>query len=327
MALDDTLVGRAAKALLGASRVAICAHQDPDGDAVGSSLGMRAVLDAMGVESLVLSAGDEMPATYAFLEGFDEVRPASSVRDEAFDVFVALDTTDVERLGDGAGVASQADILVNLDHHPDNAGFGDVAIVDPSAAAVGLMIWEMLTALGVTPGPRIATPLYVALMTDTGRFGHSNTDARALLAATQMVRAGADPAGLADAVYRSRSHAAMALAGRVLSRIQHLNGGKVALSWLDSSDMEELGATSADTEDLVDWVRMEAGPQIAILAKVSGGRTRLSMRSRDDFDVGETARRLGGGGHRVAAGATVDGGLDDALRQVLPLLPGWGDDD
>ena len=309
-----------AEALLGASSVAVCGHVHPDGDAIGSTLGATLALRAAGVAASPLVAEGHPPPVYSFLPCYEGLVRAADA--PPADVFLALDTTGAERLGDGAAIAAEARAVVVLDHHPDNTGFGDVRWVAPGSAAVGEMLWRLLPDLGVGPDRDVATCLYTALMTDTGRFQHSNTTADALRVAAEMVDAGADPTAIASAVYQSRSTGALALQGLVLSRITTTNDGAVAYSWFEDADLEATGATIEETEDLVDAVRATDGPQVAFLAKAGADATRVSLRAKGSFDVGAVARSLGGGGHRAAAGLTVEGGLDEVLASVLPLLPG-----
>lgn len=311
-----------ARALLDArGTIVVCAHERPDGDAVGSVLGLVLALRSLDRPAVGRLVDDgELSRAYTALPGAGWLRVVDP--DEECDVLVALDTTGLERLGAAAALADKARMVVAIDHHPDNQGFGDPDWIDPEAPAVGAQIWELLPALGVTADADIATCLYVALMTDTGRFLHDNTTPRAFRIASEMADAGARVMDVSRDVFLSRPAGATALLGRVLSRLTLANDGAVAYSWLTDDDLTTLEVSPADTEDLVDQVRMTAGPRVALLAKVGNGTTRLSFRSKDGTDVAAIARLLGGGGHRAAAGATLEGGLDDALAAVLPLLPG-----
>jgi phosphoesterase RecJ-like protein len=209
-----------------------------------------------------------------------------------------------------------------VDHHPDNALFGAVNVVDPAAAATGQILWRMLPSLGVRPTPEIAQCLYVAVMTDTGRFSYGNTDAGVLRDAAAMLDAGADAFGAYAAVYERRSPGYLRLLGLTLSRVTHANGGLVAYSWITDEDIASCGALPGETEDLVDVVRTVGDVEAVLLLKPNGESTRVSLRAKAGFDVGAAARTLDGGGHHAASGATVAGGLDEALAAVLPLLPG-----
>lgn len=313
----------AARALTGGGTVVVCAHVHPDGDAVGATLGLVLALRSLGIEAVpTLADGRAAPVTYGFLPGHDLYRAADTLA--APDVFAALDVPNWSRLGDAEPLARAAGTLVVLDHHPDNARFGHVNVVDAHAAATGQIVWHLLEHLGVDVTPEIAQSLYVATMTDTGRFSYGNTDARVLRDAAAMIDAGVDPFRAYAAVYESRSCAYLRLLGLVLSRITRANGERVAYSWLTDEDLAATGALPEETEDLVDVVRTVGGVEAVLLLKPGEDGTRISLRAKGGFDVGAAARALGGGGHHAASGATAAGDIDDALAAVLPLLPGGG---
>ena len=311
----------AADALKGASSVVIGSHVDPDGDAVGSCLGLALAIDALGIPCTVITAsGAAFPTTYAFLPAADRAVSASSVTHP--DVFVALDAPVLARLGDGATAARAATTLVVIDHHPDAVAFGHTSVLDAAAAATGAIIWSLLPYLGVEPNAPIAACLYTALMTDTGRFSYTNTTASTLRMAAEMVDAGADPAALYAAAYENRSAGAQRLIGRTLERVTFANGGRVAYSWITAQDFADTGALPEESENLIDFVRALGGVDVVMLAKVDGDTVRGSLRSKTGVDVGAVARSFDGGGHAAAAGFTASGSLDDLLAHILPLLPG-----
>jgi phosphoesterase RecJ-like protein len=311
----------AARALAGAGTVVVCAHVHPDGDGVGATLGAVLALRSLGIEAVpTLADGRTAPSTYAFLPGHDLYRTADELSTP--DVFLALDCPNWSRLGDAECLARSAGTVVVVDHHPDNAGYGHINVVDATAASTGQIIWRMLPDLGVTPARDVATCLYVATMTDTGRFSYGNTDARVLRDAAEMVDAGVDAYHAYSAVYEARSASYLRLLGLTLSRVTHTNAGRVAYSWITDEDLAMTGTLPEETEDLVDVVRTVGDVEAVVLFKTDSGSTRVSLRAKAAFDVGAAARTLGGGGHHAAAGATVSGGLDDALMAVLPLLPG-----
>ncbi len=314
-------IAAAARALLGAESVVVCGHVNPDGDSVGSTLAITMALRAAGVSATPTLADDRgAPVTYAFLPGLDMYRPVSEL--EPPDVFVAIDAPNLSRLGVAADLARAARTLIVVDHHPDNTMFGHVNVVDPQAAAVGQVLCGLLPALGVETTPEMAMCLYVGIMTDTGRFSYGNTSASVLRDAASLVDSGADPFRAYEAVYEARSAAYLRLLGLTLSRISHANGGRVAYSWISDDDLTVTGTLPEETEDLVDVVRTVADVDAVVMVKVLASETRLSLRAKGSFDVGAAARALGGGGHDAAAGASVPGGLEDALAAVLPLLPG-----
>lgn len=307
--------------LRSAKHVVIGSHVDPDGDAIGSTLGLSFALDSIDVpNSVVLGSGIECPSTYRFLPGTD--RLMATARVEGPYVFCALDSPDLRRLGQLAELARGAETLVMIDHHPDAGSEGHLNYVDSTAPATGAIIWDLLPHLGVSPNATIATCLYTAVLTDTGRFSYSNTTPETLRTAADMVDAGAHPHDIYTAVYENRSPGAQQLVGRTLERVTLANGGRVAYSWIDESDFAVTGACPEEAENLIDFVRALGGVDAVFLAKINGDTVRTSLRAKSDSDVGAVAREFDGGGHRAAAGFTFEGDLEALLARLLPLLPG-----
>jgi phosphoesterase RecJ-like protein len=319
-----TADARIAEALLAAESVVVCAHVDPDGDAIGSVLAMTLALRRAGVAVRATLADDRgVPVTYGFLPGAELFVPVSGLT--APDVFLALDAPSFERLGVAEPLARSARLLLVVDHHHDNSGYGDVNLTDAAAPSTASIVWRLLPRLGVEPDAGIATGCYAGLVTDTGRFSYSNTTPEALRDGAAMIEAGADPASLFRRIYESRSAGSLALLGRVLSRIVLANGGRVAYSWISDADLTETGALPEETENLVDAVRQTAGIEVAVFFKADATRVKLSLRAKcPTLDVSAVARAFGGGGHAAAAGAAIEAPLDEAVASVLALLPGAG---
>jgi phosphoesterase RecJ-like protein len=307
--------------LRSATDVVICAHVEPDGDAAGSVLGLTLALRKAGIRATPTLADDgDAPLAYSFLPGFELYAPVSRLN--VPDVFVAVDTPTPARLGEALTFAECARGRVVIDHHPDSACFPDsVCMIDASAAASGEIVWELIQALGVEIDVDIATCLYTALVTDTGRFQYTNTNVQTLRHAADMVAAGVDAHAIYREVYESRSRGALEIVGRTLSRITMANNGAVAYSWIDDQDLAECGISISETETLIDQVRQLRGVEAVFLVKMSHGKARVSMRSKGDADIGAAARKMGGGGHRAAAGFTWEGPIDALLDALLPLLP------
>ncbi len=313
----------AARALAGASSAVICGHVDPDGDAIGSVLGLTLALRHLGIDAAPTLADDrEPPATYSFLPGMQLVRPASELT--AAPMFVALDAPSYARLGVAEGLAREADTLVVIDHHPDNDGFGTVSVVEAGAAATGQMLWRMLPLLEIQPDQDVATCLYVALLTDTGRFQYGNSSAQVLRDAASMADAGAAIHDLYLRIYENARPEQLAIVARTLSRLTVANEGCVAYSWISDDDIAETGALPEETENLVDSIRSLAGPAAVFLVKCRDTQCRVSLRGKNGTDVGAIARLYGGGGHRAAAGFTYEGSLASLLPGLLGNLPGAG---
>jgi phosphoesterase RecJ-like protein len=312
-----------ARALLSADSVAICAHVDPDGDAIGSVLGLTRALRMAGVDAIPVLADDrDAPRTYAYLPGYEDFRRAADMVSPP--TFVALDTPTVRRLGAAARFVGEAGTVVCVDHHPDNEGFCELSVVDDSAAAVGQMIWRMLPLLGVEPDAGLASCLYVALLTDTGRFQYSNSGPDVLRDAAAMVEAGAPIRETFLRIYESSSQAQLTIVARTLSRLTIAGGGRVAFSWISDEDLSETGAVPEETENLIDSIRTVRGVGVVFLVKAHPGECHVSLRSKGSDDVGSVARAFGGGGHVAAAGFTYAGDLDSLLPKLLAAIEGAG---
>ncbi len=283
---------------------------------------MTLALRAAGIAAVPTLADDrEPPATYAFLPGHSLYVPAADLA--APDVFVALDTPVPERLGVAQPLMEAADTVIVFDHHPDATPYGQHCVCDASMASTSQIVWRFLEPLDVAPTPDIALPLYVGLLTDTGRFSYDNTTPEALRAAAEMLESGVEPADAARLIYQERSEASLEIEARALTRLVTANNGRVAVTMLSDADFAETGALPEEAEMVVDAIRALGGVDVVVLLRQHGTEVRGNLRSKTGADVGRVARRFGGGGHHAAAGFTVEGSTVDAvLVQLLPLLPG-----
>jgi bifunctional oligoribonuclease and PAP phosphatase NrnA len=303
-----------------AKRALVTSHAAPDGDALGSELGLAEVLGALGIQSAIVNR-DPHPASLAFLPGLAEVQvrdalPAGFERD--FDVAVVLECPGLDRPG-LAGLDRLP--LVNIDHHLENALYGEVNVVDEEAPAVGEMLLGLAEAAGVPITATMATNLYTALVTDTGDFRYSNATPRAFAAAARLVAAGAKPNVIAEALWEHTPARVVRLTAAVLSTLEVLAGGGLAVISCDRATLESAGALPEDTENLVNIPRSIDGVRVAVFLKaLRDGSVRVSLRSRGDVDVQSVARAFGGGGHRNAAGCTVRGSLAEARTAVLAAV-------
>jgi phosphoesterase RecJ-like protein len=296
--------------------VAICGHVNPDGDSLGSALALAALLRAKGhTVTTLLAKGQKAPELYEFLSDYHFV-PAQDYPLTP-DLFVAVDLPNKDRLGDAGAVFDRAHDTLVIDHHPDYTGFARLYFGDTQAAATGLIIWRLITASGVHITCEMAEYCYIALITDTGRFSFQNTTAESFLGASEMIAAGVDPTDASMRVYDSKSLASLQLDARLISRINYAANGRVAYSWVTEDDFRELGVSRDETEGLPTILRSVKGTEVAILLREEGGRIRVNLRAKADCDVGEFARRFDGGGHKAAAGFTLEATLDDAKALIL----------
>ena len=292
-------------------------HRRPDGDALGSALGLRLWLRSRGRRAEVVNS-DGVPDPFGFMPEAESV-----LREAPGDLgnytLVVLDTPDSSRAGLPDDVVRSAATVLNIDHHPDNSNYGDVNLVDPSASSVALIVYELLSG-GERLTDGIATAFYTGVMTDTGGFRFGNTDARTLRAAAELVALGAVPARLANLVYGEQPLGRLRLLGMVLSATETVFDGKVAVSELTQSMKDETGSNGEDIEGIASFGRLIGGVEVALLLREEDGRIRASLRSKGTVDVNAIARRLGGGGHKSAAGVLLDGPLEFARERLLDAV-------
>ncbi len=304
---------------MGAHHVAISGHINPDGDCLGSVLALASALRICGIRADMLLADDGLPELYAFMPGYRGFRPASAY-DGHPDLFVALDTPTPKRLGCSFPVMQRTPVTITIDHHPDMQDYADHSYCDVTAGAVGMMVWDLIELMGVTPTPAIATACFTALITDTGRFQYQNTTVSAFEHAARMQAAGAVPSQISREVYQNRSISCVELEARAIANIHFGDQGRLVYSWVTEQDFVQTGATRDDAESLPDILRSLRGVEVALLMREEGGTIRASMRAKGARDVGAVARALGGGGHAAAAGFTFVGTVDEAIERVVPML-------
>jgi phosphoesterase RecJ-like protein len=288
-------------------RFLLITHENPDGDALGSILAARLILDELGKDTVMYLSGQApLPAEYKFLP-LDELRRELPA-DAGERVLFALDCANESRLGEGAAALESAPTVLNVDHHHDNTRFGHLNLVLAEASSTGEIVRDLARELGVDLTPELAEALYVALVTDTGRFQYANTTPKALRLAAELVEAGADVHRVFQSVYESVQLAKLKLLARALERAQVYEGGGLVVSYLLRTDFGEVGAAEPYSEGIIDFLRAVEGAEMAALIREppAPGRParRVSLRSSsDELDVSAIARASGdGGGHRQAAG-------------------------
>lgn len=317
MTRDPSTLAAAARAIEDSETLALACHVGPDGDALGSMLGFAVAARDAGKE-VVASFGSpfDLPSGLEFLPADLLVPPKEFPSDP--ETMVVFDVGSAERIGELASNAGRAGTVVVIDHHVTNEGFGDVALIDHEAAATGELVYELLGALGWQLSPQIAQCLLTALVTDTGRFQYSNTRPRTLEIAAELIAAGAEPAVIGRHVYEEAPFGYLKASAIALGRAElHADLGVVS-TILTQSDLDTAGLSWADTDNLIDLLRLPVEADTAVLVKGhDDGRVKVSLRSRGATDVGSLAAAMGGGGHRLAAGFTSDGQPEDVRRKVL----------
>jgi bifunctional oligoribonuclease and PAP phosphatase NrnA len=318
--MTSDAIQRAVSVLSEADELVLACHIGPDGDALGSMLGLGLAAAAQG-KRVAASFGTPfvVPAAYRFL-ATDLLVPPSQVPPSP-EVMVTFDAGSKDRLGELGSLVKAAKTVVVIDHHVTNTGFGDVNVIDPDAAATAEIVLRILDELGWPLDVDIAFALLTGLVTDTGRFQYSNTTPATLHAAARMVAAGARPEVIGRHVYEETPFGYLHAAGAVLSRAQLDPSRRLVWSSLTLDDLAAAGISPADTDPLIDAIRTAEESDVALLVKqVDDHRVKGSLRSRGRVDVGAIAVALGGGGHHNAAGFTFTGTVDEAVAAVRSRL-------
>ncbi len=312
--------------LRAAQKLIVVTHENPDGDALGSLQAMQEVLTALGKDSVMFMSAEELPLPHEYrffaLDGLVTEEPA----DVSERTIVFLDCGNLDRNPADAFKGPGRRIL-NIDHHHDNTRFGTIDYVVPEASCTAEIIWDLMGGLGVAPTQTVAEALYVGLVTDTGRFMYENTGPRAHVMAAELIQAGVDVHGLYRRLYEGVPLAKLELLARALTAVERYDDGALTLTRLDRADFEQTGAEESHTEGIIDHLRTVAGTSVAALVRERTGegawRTprKVSLRAADGrVDVSRIARKLGGGGHRQAAGFNTDLGWEElvaALREAV----------
>ena len=306
-----------ADAIRSHDRFLLVTHENPDGDALGSILALKLALDQLGKDSVMYLYGDApVPVEYSFMPLAElRRRPPPEVGDR---VLVALDCANESRLGPAPSLLEQASLKIDVDHHHDNSRFGDLNLIVADASSTGEVLRDLFRELDVDLTPDIAEALYIALVTDTGRFQYSNTTAKALRLAAELVEAGADVHAIFRRVYETVQFAKLKLLARALERAQIYDGGRLVVSYLLRSDFTDIGAAEAYSEGIIDYLRaVEGADMAALIREPRDGPRRISLRaSNDELDVSAIARKSGGGGHRQAAGFS----SDDSIEEITEFI-------
>ena len=313
MSTIDSTVGSRHQVLAeinSADKFVLVTHEHPDGDALGSLVGMHRVLLALEKDSVMFMAADEFPLPHEYrffrFDGLQSHPPEDL--DERTIIF--LDCGKIDRNSIEAFKGDDAHIL-NIDHHHDNTRFGTVNHVVEDASCTAEIVWDLMAPLGVAPTLEIAEALYVGLVTDTGKFMYENTGPRAHVMAAELIAAGIDVHGIYRRLYEGLPYAKLELLGRALASLERLDDGALTFAYIGRDDFRMSGAEESYSEGIIDQLRSVEGTKVAALARElldgDGARKKVSLRSTDgEVDVSAIARAGGGGGHRRAAGFSTE---------------------
>ena len=301
-------------------RFIVTTHENPDGDALGSLLAMTLALRELGKDAVMYLFGEvTIPKEYEFMKFAGLARgpnPDSSDR-----VVVALDCANERRLGPESALLEKAQFVIDIDHHHDNSRFGKANLIVGDASSTGEILRDVFRELGVELTPEIAEALYIAVVTDTGRFQYANTSAKALRLAAELVEAGADVHRVFQGVYENVAFAKLKLVARALENAEVFEGGRVIVSHLEREDFAAAGAEEPYSEGIIDWLRAVEGAELAALIRepptLNGPTHRVSLRTtEEDLDVSAIARKSVGGGHRQAAGFSSESTVEEITEFI-----------
>ena len=317
----DQVVGE----LRSADRLLLTTHENPDGDALGSLLGMHWVLEQLGKDSVMYMSPDEFPLSYEYRHMTFEGLLGAPPDDVDERTVVFLDCGNIDRMP-VAFLQREGVRILNIDHHHDNTRFGTVNLVVPEASCTVEIVFDLARELGAEITQRIADALYVGLVTDTGRFMYENTTPAAHRMAAELIEAGVDTHRVYRRLYEDLPFRRLQLLTRALQGVARYDDGTITMAMLTRPDYEETGALETDSEGVVDHMRAVEGTKVAVLVRellgdARRGRRKVSLRATDgQVDVSRIARSLGGGGHRQAAGFTTELAPDEivaALREQV----------
>jgi len=308
-------------AIRSARRIGLAAHVRPDGDAVGSVTGLALSLKLAGKEVFPILE-DGIPPHLAFLPGTDLVQKPSADAPE-LDLAIALDTATHERLGEGvAAVFAKAPLLINIDHHGTNEGYGHLQHIDIASPAVGQIVYDLIQQAALPMDDSVRQNLFAAISTDTGSFQFSSTGARTHRIVAEMLANGLDTARLATLLYQSHPRRRIELQRAMLNEMTFRAQDRI-VSWnLTQQLIQSISMLPGDTEGLIDTLRMiDSVVACVIFEETEDGKVRVSARSKDTrVNVSDVCAQFGGGGHRMAAGARLKGPISEASTRFLSAL-------
>jgi phosphoesterase RecJ-like protein len=299
----------------------VTSHDPVDGDAIGSELGILSLLRSLGKEARIVNAGP-LSRTYRFLPGADEVLVFPDGLDGPLDALVCLDCSRRDRIAPVADGVPAGTPVLNIDHHEGNEEFGSVNWIEPACSSTGEMVYDLAVRAGMTIPVEMATALYTAVATDTGRFSFSNTTPSAHRMAAALVELGVRPIELHETLYRKLPLGRLRLEAKAVERLRTTFGGRIAWTSVTQAMCREVDLPQEEAPDVVDIPLRLAGVELAVLFRElpDGCGTKVSFRSARRYPVHRFAERYGGGGHPTAAGCTIPQGLEEAEARILSDL-------
>jgi len=311
--------------LQNSKNVLVVSHANPDGDAIGSLIAMGLALKAIGKKTTLYNESS-IPAVYRFLPAVNSV--VREIGNQNFDTAVILDCGDLERIGEAVSMVRRIPVIINIDHHATNAGFGNLQLIDTSACATAEIVYRLIKQLSVSIDENIATSIYTGILTDTGSFRFSNTNKAAFAICEEMMALGVDPYKIAQRVYGTYSLGRIKLLNLALDSIEISYNGRLSIMTLTQNMLKKTRTQSEDVDGLINYARRIEDVKVAALIQEyqngdgtseTCGNYHVSLRSDGTIDVAEIASSFGGGGHSSAAGFNIESTLTDLKLKIFNL--------
>lgn len=302
-----------------AGSIAIFPHVSADGDAIGSSLALGLALKNSG-KKVAIYTEEDIPTTYRFLPGGELFR-CCHTNDEITDLNIALDTGDVGRLGSRAEAFFNAPCTINIDHHVTNTEYAHLNFVDALSASTGEIIYTLLEELKIEIDPDIATCLYTAIATDTGGFQYQNTTAETHKITANLLSTGINVGEISQRIYDNTTYEKLKLTAKAIELLELHENSKLAVVVLSLDDILSTGAKEEDCDGIVNLGRSIESVEVSVLIKEKNhNEVRVNLRSKTYVDVSEVAAAFDGGGHKRAAGCTVNGTLEEVKHKIINAI-------
>ena len=304
----------------------IASHAEPDGDCLGSLVALGLALSKLD-KTTTLFNPSPIPAVYRFLPGVELI--VTQINEtEPYDLAIILDCGDIVRIGEDSSVVDQIPIVVNIDHHASNTGFGHLQLIDTDACATAEIIYRLIKALEIPFDKAIATSIYLGILTDTGSFRFSNTNPAAFAISKTMTDMGVEPHAVAQHVFGTYSLGRIKLLNMALNSIEISENGKLSLMTVSRSMLNATGTSTEDIDGLINYARrIEDVKVAALIHEIKNGagkftnmnRYHVSLRSDNSVDVAKIASKFGGGGHTSAAGFQIESTLVALKEKIIEL--------
>ncbi len=311
----DLSIEKAISLIKESSNIYIASHVQPDGDNIGSILALGMAIKKMNKDVNILKV-DEVPSDYRFLPNVELIKEYEIP--STVDLFIALDSSDMNRLGLGKEFALKAEKIINIDHHITNDKFGDINIISDSSGATGEIVYQVIKKMNVDIDRYIATCLYTAISTDTGSFMYSNTTYSTHMIIAELMKTGIDINDINVNLYQSRSIERTRLFINSLNNLELHLDGKIGIVYVTQEMLRANNAKLEDTEGIVSFIRDIDSVEVACLLKeIKEDEVKVSLRSKRNIDVAKISSRYNGGGHMRAAGCTINATIEEAKMSIL----------